>query len=537
MFGEVFGKLLAGLGLFFVGVKLLGDHMKQMTGRKFRQIVSRITKNRFLAAGWGFVSGALLQSSSIVTFIVVSLISAGLIPIRNALPMIIWSNVGGSLLVLIAALDVHLLALYLIGVTGITFYFDLDKSPRFRNVAGTFLGIGMLFLGLDLIKNGTGSLNQFDILREFLQYIQDSYFLIFVIGVIFTIIAHSAATISVVLITMAGAGLIGVPQTIAAIYGANVGSGLSTLLLSSNLKGTARQAAIFQTILKLTGALILAPLLYLELHFGFPLVQALVASSRRNLGSQMAFVYLLLQIVGAVMVSVFSGLILKFLQRVVPPTQIEGLSQPQYLLDQAIQEPATALALVEKESVRITKRFPEYLDCVRTETKSEVSTGPDTLHAASRSLLREIDAFMTDLMDQPMSRGSLERAIAIRNLMGNVSALEESLFDWVNSMKDKHFSLQLTDLTHLLAESLHVVLFSLADAIEDPNKMNLDVIVGLTSDRSEIMEEQRKSFLKHEPSLSHAEQQDLYTITTIFERIFWVMRRIALGLVNVYGKS
>ncbi len=537
MVAHVLGTLLSGLGLFFIGVKLVGENMKQMAGRKFRQIVSRATENRFLAAGWGLLSGALLQSSSAITFIVVSLISAGLIPVRKALPIISWSNVGGSLLVFLAVLDIHLFVLYLLGVAGLCFYLDLDKSPRYRNLAGSLLGIGLLFLGLDLIKSGAGSLKQFDALRQFLDYSHQSYALVFFAGTVITFIAQSSTTVSVIAVTMAAAGLLTIDQTVLLIYGTNLGSGLNTFFLASNLRGSAKQAAIFQTIFKCAGVALLLPAFYLEIYGGVPLVKSLAAFSARDAGGQMAMVYLILQVASALLVSIFTGPILKLLKSLAPPTHEEVLSKPQFLLDQALEEPETALDLVEKESLRLTKRFPDYLDSIREETKANENMNPVTLHQASQSLLKELDGFMTDLMDQSMSRHSLERGIAVRNLFGLISSLEESLFDWIKIIEGKTFSDGLTKQIYMLAESLHAVLMSLVDALESPDPFNLEVIQALTADRSDTMDELRKSVLREETSLPYQEQQALYAITNVFERIFWLMRRIALLLQGLYAKT
>lgn len=144
---------------------------------------------------------------------------------------------------------------------------------------------------------------------------------------------------------------------------------------------------------------------------------------------------------------------------------------------------------------------------------------------------------MTDLMDQSMSRHSLERGIAVRNLTGLIASLEESLFDWIKIIHGNTFSDGMSRLIHVLAEGLHVVLMSLVDAIESPDPFNLEVIQALTADRSETMEELRKSVLREETSLSYPEQQALYAITNVFERIFWLMRKIALLFPSLYAKT
>src|SRR5438105_1719374 len=109
-------SLLAGLGFFFAGVKLVGANLKQMTTRRIRLLVARWSESPLWAALLGVVIVLITQSGSAVTFIIVTLIASGMITVRRALPMVVWANGGGSLLVLVVMLDIRSFILLLLGI-------------------------------------------------------------------------------------------------------------------------------------------------------------------------------------------------------------------------------------------------------------------------------------------------------------------------------------------------------------------------------------------------------------------------------------
>ena len=109
---EIFLDIFAGLGLFFVGVKLIGANLKQLTGKWFRGLMAAATQSSLRSSLLGLLSGALTQSSNAITFISISMVTAGLVEVAGVVPMVIWANVGTSLLVLVAAVDTNLAVLF-----------------------------------------------------------------------------------------------------------------------------------------------------------------------------------------------------------------------------------------------------------------------------------------------------------------------------------------------------------------------------------------------------------------------------------------
>ena len=106
------------------------------------------------------------------------MITAGLVPVRGAMPVVIWANLGTSALVLMATVNIRLFVLGLLAVIGLGYFFNIDKSSRYRHLAAALLGVALLFLGLDLIKQGAAPLRELQAVHDLLGLAAQSYGLV-----------------------------------------------------------------------------------------------------------------------------------------------------------------------------------------------------------------------------------------------------------------------------------------------------------------------------------------------------------------------
>lgn len=203
---EIAATLFAGLGLFFVGIRLISEHLRQLADQRLRALVGRATGSNRAAAFLGLVGGAITQSIHAVIFVLISLVTAGVLDARRAQPVINYANLGTSLLVLIAALDLTLMVFILVGVTGLMFYFDRDQSARVRHLIRALLGIGLLFLGLMFIKEGAKPLTDLTWMTGLMSLSAQSLLIAFATGLVFAVIAHSASSITIVTMALAASG-------------------------------------------------------------------------------------------------------------------------------------------------------------------------------------------------------------------------------------------------------------------------------------------------------------------------------------------
>ena len=524
----ILGTLIAGLGLFFTGVKMVGTNLKQLTSRRFRLLVSKWSDNGWLLGIWGAVSGAITQSTSALTFIVISLISSGMMSVRNALPIILWANSGISILVILAVLRIELLVLVLLGVSGLCFAFE--KPFKHRNLVGAILGVCLLFYGMSLMRVGAAPVSESEWFQRLLIHTTDSYALAFIVAAFLAFVAQSAAAVSVVAITLTKAGLFNIDQTMMIIYGANVGASCITWFLSTGLKGTTKQLAMAQVLFNYIGGLLFVPLFYLELYTQLPLVKAGVASVTTNIEQQMALVYLVFNLVVSIVLSFALNPYHRLLQRFWPPTQVENDSKVAFIYENALNDPETAMDLVEREQVRLVERFPTYMARLRTNLSTGEKFDVTSIHDPFQSVATEVQFFLNELHAKDLPRLSSDRFLNLLNRQNMIDSIEDTVYLLAGSIYRSNCSDTLKELFLNFVEGLDAIFLTAVDAVKGLDESDVETLIRITTDRGGLMEKIRETYISSEHQLGPEEKSLLLYITNLFELIVWLLRRLGMGL-------
>jgi phosphate:Na+ symporter len=526
---EIFASIFSGLGLFFIGIRLIGTNLKQLAGRRMRMLITRAVSGKGTVALFGLAAGAIMQSVNAVTYVLVALVTAGTIEIKRAFPVIRWANIGTSMLVIVAALNMHLLVLVLIGVTGVTYYLNLDQSSRYRHAVGALLGIGLLFLGIDFIKAASSILKGADWFKVFIGYSAQYPIVSFIAGVGVAMLAQSSTTITVVAMAMAASGLLIFESGAMIVLGAGLGSALSAWTLAGRLTGSARQLILYQIALKGLGVIVMLLLFLADWASGMGYIPAAMHQAGLSPSAQLAAVYVLLQIASDLSMRLAHHPVERLIERHAPPSDEETLGRPRYLYDEALAEPESALLLVDKEQQRLLTSLPDYLASLR-EDVSETSPAAEVLHPAERNILRQCDQFLTDLADRNNSREVLERTIVLRDRNELLGSLQESLIELITVANSNSHAGEVRTLINNLVESLHMMLETLADVAKQPDADDLDMLRMLTHDRSELMDSIRRRMQGGEIAVAAEVQQSVFSATALFERCTWLLRRYVLLL-------
>src|SRR5262245_9979034 len=232
--------LLAGLGLFFCGVHFVSANLTQLAGQRFRRVLTRATAYPSLGALTGILAGIVTQSTNAVTYVVISMVSAGVIDKRRAMPISIWSHVGASLLVILVAIDLRIGASYIVALAGFAIYFGLDRADRTRHLIATFLGIGLLFLGIEMLKSGAEPIRDFVIREGLASEAARSPIVLLLLGAGLTVVSQSSTVTGAIAVTAANMGLLELSGACLLVYGANLGSGINHAVLGRTLKDEGR---------------------------------------------------------------------------------------------------------------------------------------------------------------------------------------------------------------------------------------------------------------------------------------------------------
>lgn len=516
---ELAALFLAGLSLFFTGVTGIRSKFQQLSGRRFRQILGKAT-NRPVAAGLlGVVFGALTQSASAVAFILSGMVSTGLISLRRALPVIAASNVGTTLLVFLAALDMRLAILFLIGITGLMINFRI--ASRYEALFEALFAIGLLFLGLGLMKEAFAPLPESAGFRALALFLKDWSWAPFLLGAALRMVIQSSSAVGVIAIALQNSGLFTEFQAAMLICGTGPGVALSAFFLSGTLAGPPRQIVFYQGLINFVSGCAMGAMVFAA-HGGgwvFP----------DGSDGHLTAVYFL-NMVGCLMIGLaVLPWIERLLGRLAPPTLEQDLSRPAYLHDGALEVPEAAVDLADKEQQRLYGLALMSLDAIREESKEKYEADEASFRSASQALRREIADFLRELIGRDVTDEVASAILALERRQEHLGALLDTIHNFVDARRGNQFSEKLSALMDRLAESLHLIMTAVRDAWISGDPTDFEYLLKLTEDRGDMMERVRRTYqAAGEETLG--QNSALFYATTLFERLIWLLRQTGLSL-------
>ena len=254
MWEMVFG-LVGGLGIFLLGMKNMSEGMQAVAGAGLRRMIGIATNNRIKAVVVGLSVTCLVQSSSITTVMVVGFVNSGLMTLTQSIGVIMGSNIGTTITGWILVLKVGKYGLPILGLAAFAYLFS--KGDRIRYIAMAIMGIGMVFFGLELMKEACVHIRK---LPEF-----ESWFGRFnagtvvgmmqcmLAGCILTVMVQSSSATLGITIALALAGVVNYQSAAALVLGENIGTTITALLASLGANTNARRAAYFHGLFNLVG--------------------------------------------------------------------------------------------------------------------------------------------------------------------------------------------------------------------------------------------------------------------------------------------
>ncbi len=259
---------LAGLGLFLYGISRIEHAMHDLGGRKFIQQLRKHTKNPVESIASGTVLTALLQSSSLVSLMVLAFVGSQFIPMQNALGIIMGANLGTTFTGWVVAIfgfklniEQYSLPIVALGALGLTF---ISKNKQVREISKFIFGFGLLLFGLGFMKSGMES---FVVSIDITKYTDYSIYHFFILGIIITAIIQSSSAMMAITLSALSIETISLQQAAATVIGADLGTTITVILGSISGASAKKQVALFQVIFNLVtdtlAILFLPALLYL----------------------------------------------------------------------------------------------------------------------------------------------------------------------------------------------------------------------------------------------------------------------------------
>jgi phosphate:Na+ symporter len=520
---------LAGLGLFFCGVNFIAANITPLVGRRLRAVLMKVSERPALAAISGIVAGIITQSSNAVLYVVIGLVSGGIIDKRRAILVPTWSQVGSSVLVVLVAIDLRVAASYAVALAGFAIYFGLLRSDRLRHSVHTLLGAGLLFLGLEMVKAGAGPIRDLLIADGAVQFAMRAPVLLFLFGIALTVLSQSATVTSAIGVAAVNIGLMDFSSACLLVYGANVASAVNYYLLSASMSGEARQIGLMQVAQKIAGFAGIVPVVVAEVITGRHLFEPAASMVAATVGGKVAFVFLYYQAIGCLLCTIGFAPLLRLLERLSPPTKLQELSRPAYLVDEALVEPTFAVELAGREERRLLDLLPTMLDGLRADAE-KADASPEVVQSAGVSVSRAIADYLEAILGAGVEREDRERVVRLQHRTSNISALFEALGNFVSASDAARRAPSSGRVADQMVEALHALLSALVEAVASEDPADRDFVLSLLGHRDELMERIRQRVLREDPAMPASAQEALFTATILFERIVWLARQTTMLL-------
>lgn len=348
-----FAAIAAGIAIFIVGMLFMEDGFRLFTGGTLSQILKKTTGTLTRSIFSGFLSTAIVQSSSLTSVIAISFVTAELINLSQAIGIIFGANIGTTAtawIVAVFGMKIKISAYAMpILVFGVLFTF-LQKQT-YRGIGNILLGLGFIFLGISFMKEGFETLKSGIDLSQFAVPGILGIGIYVLVGTFATVVIQSSSATMALIITAVATGQIEYVNSLSLSIGANIGTTVTAVLgaLTSNANG--KRLAIAHLVFNLVTALF--ALVFLSwLQQAVEWISLLVGIKEDDIAMKLSLFHTLFNVCGVIIVSPFMGRLVSFLEKLFV-YKGERRGRPRYLDHEVIKTPGPAIMALEKETMHL----------------------------------------------------------------------------------------------------------------------------------------------------------------------------------------
>lgn len=305
--------LLGGLALFLYGMHMMSTGLEAAAGSRMKQILERLTTNRFLGVLVGAVITAIIQSSSATTVMVVGFVNSGMMTLRQAVWVIMGANIGTTITGQLIALDAGAIAPFIafIGVVLVVFF----KRPRVNHIGDILAGLGVLFIGMEMMSGAMMPLRDSETFIRMMTQFENPLFGILA-GTLFTAAIQSSSASVGILQALAQGGAISFSGAVYVLFGQNIGTCITALLASIGTNRSAKRTTIIHLSFNIIGTL-----LFTVLCMTTPLVGMVERITPGNPAGQIANMHTFFNIATTLLLLPFGNFLAGMAERLLPDVE------------------------------------------------------------------------------------------------------------------------------------------------------------------------------------------------------------------------
>ncbi|HOO44867.1 MAG TPA: Na/Pi cotransporter family protein [Deltaproteobacteria bacterium] len=421
---------LGGLGLFLFGMHIMSESLQKIAGARLRRILEKLTTNRVVAVLAGTAITAIIQSSSATTVMSVGLVNAGLMTLKQAVGVVIGANIGTTITAQIIAFKLTDIALPLIGIG--MFMKLLSKRESVKYWGDFFLGFGLLFYGLLVMKTGVMPLKAAPWVSDFFVYFSRSPIPGVVVGSLITMLFQSSSATIGLVIALASTGVVDFYGAAALVLGDNIGTTITAQLASLGTNVSARRVARSHLLFNVFGVciiLLIFPLFVRFVDFLTPGDPSLVVNGHIPYSARhIANFHTLFNVTNCLIFLPLMGLLTRLSTYLAPGDEsprkyrLESLGMsifetPSFALDEAKQE----IDYMGHEVFRML----EFSETSLIENKGTEKMYADVMEKEDLvdTLQKEINDYLTELSRQSVTENQSKEIFSMLHIVSNLERI------------------------------------------------------------------------------------------------------------------
>lgn len=461
---ELFLMLLGGLALFLYGMQMMSTNLEAAAGNRMKDILEKLTANRFLGVLAGAVITAVIQSSSATTVMVVGFVNSGLMSLNQAVWIIMGANIGTTITGQLIALDMGVIAplIAFAGVVLITFV----KNQKTKYIGGIIAGLGILFIGMGMMSDSMMPLRDSEVFINFMTNFSNPLLGILA-GAVFTAIIQSSSASVGILQALMMSGLIGLDGAVYVLFGQNIGTCITAVLASIGTNRNAKRTTLIHLLFNIIGTCVFVTICMLT-----PFTTFMQNLSPANPAAQIANIHTTFNVVTTLLLLPFGTLLAKAATLILPDKVNEKTDEDKWFEEIASSQHVLGSSLVAINSLKEDVHSMLKLAIENLEQSFDIMTGSnDVLLTEIEEREEKIDLYNAKISRKISKALSLEHSAESTNtlnhlflIIGNIErvgdhAMNVAGYSAVMKSKGLHFSdtalEEIAQMKKICLDSLH----------------------------------------------------------------------------------
>lgn len=409
--------LIGGLGLFLYGVKLMGEGLENVAGNKMKYFFQRLTSNPIKAVLTGIVITAIIQSSSASTVMIVGFVNAGLMSVYQAAGVIMGANIGTTVTAQIVSFKLDKFIPIFLGMGALTYIFS--KNEKVKELGHVILGIGVLFLGMNFMKDTMSPLSHSEFFGDIIISLKGNIFLGIFVGIIMTVIIQSSSASTGMLLALAETGVLPIEAAIPVLFGNNIGTCTTALISSVGTNKSARKAALIHLLFNVIGTIIFIPCI--------PLLKYIVVEmTPGNVGRQVANAHTIFNVVNTgIMIFLINYLVI-LADKIIPGEDEPNNFKTRFIDERLVETPIIASGQAMQEILRMAEKAKENLNISMEAFKTNNEELIKKVYENEKTinfLENEITIFLVKLSNSDLAEEQKSKVISMFHVVNDIERI------------------------------------------------------------------------------------------------------------------